>query len=97
MGGKVSAIKNKPLLWPLLMIAGLLLLTLPASAQSSPAQSKNSCLDCHSAMPENLNVSEETFNHECGLAENLRIDAHRHAREGDLRQLPRGRSHQRRG
>ena len=59
----MNAIKNKPLLWMLLMVAGWLLAAVPAAAQSAPAPTKNSCLDCHSAMPENLNVTEEMFNH----------------------------------
>jgi predicted CXXCH cytochrome family protein len=34
-----------------------------APAPFAPAPTKNSCLDCHSVMPENLNVSEDTYSH----------------------------------
>jgi predicted CXXCH cytochrome family protein len=46
----------------LLMIAAWLLGTALFAAPAT-AQTKNSCLDCHSILPDNLGISEDTFNH----------------------------------
>jgi hypothetical protein len=43
-----------------LLAPGLLLL----AVSMGPAQTKNSCLDCHSAMPAPLGVSQDTFSHD---------------------------------
>jgi hypothetical protein len=43
-----------------LIASGVLVLT----AASGRAQTKNSCVDCHSVLPDNLGVTQETFSHD---------------------------------
>src|SRR6516165_2662116 len=43
-----------------LLASGLFLL----SAHSGNAQTKDSCLDCHSALPQPVGVTQETFSHD---------------------------------